>query len=48
MEVHMKQRCVIEFLRVEKMVPIDIHQCLLNVSEDRTVGVSTVRQWALC
>ena len=25
MEVHMKQRCVTEFLHVEKMAPIDIH-----------------------
>ena len=25
MEVCMKQRCVIEFLHVEKMAPIDIH-----------------------
>ena len=34
MEVCMKQRCLIEFLRVEKMVPIDIHQCFLNVYGD--------------
>ena len=30
-EVQMKQRCVSEFPHVEKMAPIDIHQCLLNV-----------------
>ena len=31
MEVHMKQRCGIEFLHAEKMAPIDIHLHLLNV-----------------
>ena len=25
MEVHMKERCVIEFFHAEKMAPIDIH-----------------------
>jgi len=29
------------------MTPADIHQHLLNLSEDQTVGVSTVRQWAV-
>ena len=37
MEVCMKQRCVIEFLHVEKMTPTDIHWCqieaLSNTSE---------------
>ena len=36
-EVCMKQRCVIEFLHVEKMTPTDIHWCqieaLSNTSE---------------
>jgi len=31
MEVHMKQKCAIEFLHVEEMVPTDIHQYLLNI-----------------
>jgi len=44
-EVRMKQRCVIEFLHVEKIAPHDIHQCLLNVYGDQTVDVSTVRRW---
>jgi len=39
-----KQRCVIEFLHAEKMAPIDIHWCLLNVSGAQTVDVSTLRQ----
>ena len=34
MEVHMKQRCEIEFLCAEKMAHIDIHWCLLNVYGD--------------
>jgi len=34
MEMHLKQRCGIEFLHVEKVAPIDIHQCLLNVDGD--------------
>ena len=42
MEVHMKQRCVTEFLQMEKIAPTDIHQCLLNVSGDQTVNVSLV------
>ena len=50
-EVHMKQRCVIEFLRVGKMAPTDIPWCLLNIYEDQTVNecseaVSVVfQQW---
>ena len=38
-EVHMKQRCVIEFFHVEKVALIDIHQCLLKLYRDQTVGV---------
>jgi len=46
MEVHMKQRCVIEFLHAEKIAPIDIHRFLLNIYGDQTVDVSSiVRQW---
>ena len=44
MEVRMKQRCIIQFLSVEKMAPTGIHQCLLNAYGDQTVDVSTVRQ----
>jgi allantoicase len=43
MEVRMKQRCVTEFLPAEKIAPNDIHRRLLNVYEDQTVDVSTVR-----
>jgi hypothetical protein len=35
-----------EFLHVEKALT-DIHQCLLNVSGDQTVDVSTVRWWVV-
>ena len=43
MGVHLKQRGGIEFLHVEKMMPIDIHQHLVNVYEDQTVDAGTVR-----
>ena len=46
-EGHMEQRYVIEFLHVEKMAPIGIHQHLLNVDGDQTVYVSTVRWWVV-
>ena len=36
-EVGMKQRRVTEFLHVEKITPIDIHPCLLNIYGDQTV-----------
>ena len=45
MEVHMKQRCVIEFLHVEKIAPNDIHRCLLNIYRDQIVDVSTGGGW---
>ena len=47
MEMHMKQRCVIEFLPEEKMAHSDIHRCLLNVYGDQNVDVSTVRWWVV-
>ena len=47
-EAGMKQTCVTEFLHVEKVAPIDIHQHLLNVSGDQIVDVSTVRLWVVC
>jgi len=43
-EVHMKQRCVTEFLHSEKMAPTDIHQCLMNVYGDQTEDVSRVKR----
>ena len=44
MEMHTKQRCVVEFLHVEITVPIDIHQLLaVNVCGDQTVDVNTGR-----
>jgi len=43
MEVGMKQRYGIELLHVEKIAPIDIHQCLLNVYGDQTVNASPVK-----
>ena len=45
MEVPMKQRHVTEFLHAEKMAPIDIHGCLLNIYGDQTVNVSAMMQW---
>jgi len=47
MEVHMKQRCGTEFLHAKKIVPIDIHQHLLNIYEDQIVDMSAVRQWVM-
>ena len=47
MEVHVKQRCVTEFLHAEKMAPTDIHWCLLNIYGDQTVHVSTLRYWVV-
>jgi len=44
-EVHMKQRCVTEFLCVEKTAPTDILQCLVNLCGDQRANVSTVRWW---
>ena len=48
MEVRVKQRCVTEFLHLEKMAPTDSHQFLLSIYGDQTVDVSTVRQWVVC
>jgi len=45
MEIHMKQRCGIEFLYVEKTAPTHVHLYLLNVYEDQSEDVNTVRQW---
>ena len=43
-KVLLKQRCVTEFLHVEKNSPMDIHGCLLNFYGKLAVDVSTVRQ----
>ena len=48
MEACRKKRGAIEFLHVEKMAPIDIHQHLLNVYREQTVDVSIDRQWVVC
>jgi len=47
-KVLLKQRCRTVFLYVEKVAPIDTHQCLLNVYGDPTAHVSTVREWKVC
>ena len=48
MEACMKQRCIIEFLCVEKMAPTDIHGHLLSTGDQRVdVDVSTVRRWVI-
>ena len=41
-EVRMQQNGVIGSLHADKMAPIDIHQCLLNIYGDQAVDVSTV------
>jgi len=43
MEVCMKQTYDTEFLHMEKMGPINIHQCLLNVYGNQRVDLSTRR-----
>lgn len=45
MEVRKKQRCIIEFPHVERIVFIDIYRCLLNVYGKQTVDVTTVKRW---
>ena len=47
MDTHMKQRCVTQFRREEKVALSDIHRHLLNVYGDQTVGVNTVRCWVV-
>ncbi|PNF28779.1 hypothetical protein B7P43_G06451 [Cryptotermes secundus] len=43
----MKEKCVIEFLTAEQIVPIDIHRHLLKVYGDNAVDVTTVRRWVV-
>ncbi|KAG8222260.1 hypothetical protein J437_LFUL001458 [Ladona fulva] len=45
MDASIKQRCVIEFLAVEEIAPIEIHRRLLKVYGDDTIDVSNVRRW---
>ncbi|KAG8237349.1 hypothetical protein J437_LFUL017327 [Ladona fulva] len=47
MDAHIKQRCAIEFLTVEEIAPIKIHQHFLKVYGDDTIDVSNVRQWVV-
>ena len=44
LEVHMKQRCVTEFLHEEKIAPFDVHQRLQYVYRDQTIDLNTVTQ----
>ncbi|KAG8231408.1 hypothetical protein J437_LFUL012418 [Ladona fulva] len=44
MDARIKQRCVIEFLTVEEIAPIEIHRRLLKMYEDDTIDVSNVSQ----
>jgi len=44
-DVRFKQRAVIEFLTVEKVLPIEIHTRMQAVYGDQCVDVSTVRRW---
>ena len=43
MEMHMKERYVIESLLVETIALTEIHRCLLNIYEDQIADVSTMR-----
>ena len=47
MGVQMKQRCVTEFLHVEKIASIDIHWCLLNIYGDQTVDFNSEAWWCV-
>ena len=44
-EVWMKQRCITEFIHMDKMAPTDIHEHLLNIDGDKSMDGSTARQW---
>jgi hypothetical protein len=43
-DVHLKQRCVIEFLSGEHIAPTELHQLLKNFYGEQTVAISTVRR----
>ena len=42
-QVPLRQRCVTEFLHMEKIAPTDIHGHLLSIDGDKSMDVSTVR-----
>ena len=44
-DVQFKQHAVIEFLTVEKVLPIEIHRRMQAVYDDQCLDVSTVRRW---
>jgi len=44
-DVPFKQRAVIEFLTVVKVLPIEIHRRMHAVYGDQCVDVSTARRW---
>ena len=46
-ELHKKQKCITEFLHVEKNSPTDIHQSLQNIYGDQIVDVRTASQWVV-
>ena len=47
MEIYLKHWGGIEFLCAEKMAPIEVHRCFLNLCGDQTVDASTVRRWVV-
>jgi len=46
MKMHMKQKCVTEFLYADKMDPLTF--LTLNSHGDQIVDVSMVRPWGVC
>ena len=44
-DVRFEQHAVIEFLTVEKVLPIEIHRRMQAVYGDQCVDVGTVRWW---
>ncbi|XP_014774694.1 uncharacterized protein LOC106872283 [Octopus bimaculoides] len=45
LELHQKQRAVIDFLVAEGEIPVNIHRWLQNVFEDNTLDYSNVCRW---
>ena len=45
MDLHLKQRAVIEFLTIEGCSPIEIYSCMKAVYGGMCSDVSTVRRW---
>ena len=46
LEIHMKQRAVIEFLVAEGETPVNIHKRLQRVYQDEVLDYSIIRRWA--